>query len=149
MASKLNPYLSFNGNARQAMEFYKTVFGGELRMNTFGEYGAADGPSANNIMHAQLETPNGFTLMASDTMPDMPYQPGNNMTVSLSGDNGKELHAYWDKLSKSGQVTMPWRSRCGATSSACAQTSSVSRGWSTSSRRRAERDRPAGLACLL
>lgn len=107
MASKLNPYLTFNGNAKQAMEFYKSVFGGDLRMSTFGEFGATDAPNANNIMHAQLEAPNGFTLMASDTMPETPYQPGNTMTVSLSGEDAKELRAYWDKLAKSGQVTMP------------------------------------------
>ena len=107
MASKLNPYLSFNGDARQAMEFYKTVFGGELRMNTFGEYGAEDAPNANNIMHAQLEAPNGFTLMASDTPPEMPFQPGNTMTISLSGDDAETLRGYWDKLSKSGQISMP------------------------------------------
>lgn len=107
MASKLNPYLSFNGNARQAMEFYKSVFGGDLRLNTFGEYGADGAPNAENIMHAQLEAPNGFTLMGSDTPPDNPYQPGNTMTVSLSGDDAEELRGYWDKLSKSGQVMMP------------------------------------------
>lgn len=107
MASKLNPYLSFNGTARQAMEFYKSVFGGELRMNTFGEFGATEAPNANDIMHAQLEAPSGFTLMASDTMPDMPYQPGNTIAVSLSGDDAEELRGYWDMLSKAGQVTMP------------------------------------------
>ncbi len=107
MASNLNPYLSFNGTAREAMEFYKTVFGGDLRLNTFGEYGAEDAPNANNIMHAQLEAPNGFTLMASDTPPDMPYQPGNTMTISLSGEDARELHRYWDQLSQSGQVMMP------------------------------------------
>jgi PhnB protein len=107
MASKLNPYLSFNGNARQAMEFYKSVFGGELRMSTFGEFGATDAPNANNIMHAQLEAPNGFTLMASDTPPEMPFQPGNTMTVSLSGEDADELRGYWEKLSTSGQVMMP------------------------------------------
>lgn len=107
MPSKLNPYLNFNGDARQAMEFYKSVFGGELRMNTFGEFGATDAANANNIMHAQLETPNGFTLMASDTPPEMPFQPGNTMAVSLSGDDADELRGYWEKLSSSGQVMMP------------------------------------------
>ena len=67
MASRLNPYISFTDNARQALEFYREVFGGELRMNTFGEYGAQDSPDANKIMHGQLETPSGFTLMAADT----------------------------------------------------------------------------------
>ena len=56
MTSRLNPYISFDGNARQAMEFYQQVFGGKLHMNTFGEFGTADCPDADKIMHAQLET---------------------------------------------------------------------------------------------
>jgi PhnB protein len=54
MASRLNPYLSFDGDARSAMEFYQSVFGGTLAMNTFGEYGAADMPDADKVMHAML-----------------------------------------------------------------------------------------------
>jgi PhnB protein len=107
MASRLNPYISFNGNARQAMEFYKDVFGGELNMNTFGEFGQPDSPDADKIMHAQLEAPNGFTLMASDTPEGMSYNPGDTMTVSLSGDDAAELRGYWDKLAAAGKVTMP------------------------------------------
>ena len=103
MASKLNPYLQFKDNAREAMTYYQDVFGGDLVVNTFGEYGG-DG---DGVLHSQLEAPNGFTLMASDTPPDMAYQPGNTMTVSLSGDDAEELRGYWDKLSKSGQVMMP------------------------------------------
>ena len=107
MASRLNPYISFNGNARQAMEFYKDVFGGELNMNTFGEFGQPDSPDADKIMHAQLEAPNGFTLMASDTPEGMSYNPGDTMTVSLSGDDAADLRGYWDKLAAAGKVTMP------------------------------------------
>jgi PhnB protein len=107
MASRLNPYVNFDGTAREAMEFYKEVFGGELAMNTFGEYGAADQPGADKIMHAQLETPAGFTLMASDMPPGMPAQPGNTMTVSLSGDDADQLRGYWEKLADGGSVTMP------------------------------------------
>lgn len=107
MASRLNPYISFDGNAREAMEFYKQVLGGELTMSTFGEFGAPDGPGADKIMHAQLESPSGFTLMASDTPPGMEYKPGDNISISLSGDNDGELRGYWDKLSGSGTVTMP------------------------------------------
>ena len=70
MTSRLNPYITFAGNARQAMEFYKSALGGELAMNTFAEFGN-DGPDGDKIMHANLETPDGFTLMASDTPPGM------------------------------------------------------------------------------
>ena len=107
MTSRLNPYISFNGTARQAMEFYQGVFGGELSLNTFGQYGAPDTPEADNIMHGMLESPNGFTLMAADLPPGMDYDPGNTMAVSLSGDDGDELRGYWQKLSAGGTVSVP------------------------------------------
>ncbi len=107
MASRLNPYISFPGTARQAMEFYNTVFGGTLNMNTFGEFGAPGGGDADKIMHGQLETDGGFTLMGADTPPGMEHTPGNNMAVSLSGDDAAELRGYWEKLSDSGTVMMP------------------------------------------
>ena len=108
MASRLNPYISFRDNARQAMEFYRDVFGGELTVNTFGESGGAEGtPEADKIMHAQLETDRGFTLMASDTPAEMPYNPGSNISISLSGDDADDLRGYWEKLSDGGTVTMP------------------------------------------
>lgn len=107
MASRLNPYISFDGTARQAMEFYKDVFGGELAMNTFGEYGQQDTPIADKIMHAMLEAPNGFALMGADTPPGMEHNPGDSITVSLSGDDAAELRGYWEKLSAGGKVTMP------------------------------------------
>lgn len=106
MASRLNPYLNFPGTARAAMEFYRDVLGGELLINTFGEYGADDA-TKDNVMHARLETPNGFTLMASDLPPDMPHQPGTNISISLSGDDSDELRGYWEKLSADATVTMP------------------------------------------
>jgi PhnB protein len=107
MASRLNPYISFDNNARQAMEFYKRVFGGNLTLSTFGEYGQPDAPIAENIMHAMLETDQGFTLMASDTPPEMTHNPGDNIAVSLSGDDVDELHRYWESLTDGGTVSVP------------------------------------------
>lgn len=106
MPSRLNPYISFQGTARDAMEYYHSVFGGDLHMNTFGEYGQAGTPVENLIMHATLETPTGFTLMGSDTPPGMDYTPGSAVTISLSGDDEAELRGYWDKLSDGGTVAM-------------------------------------------
>jgi PhnB protein len=106
--SVLNPYISFRDNAQQALEFYRDVFGGNLTLNTFGQYGDPNAPEADNIMHGQLETDNGFTLMAADTPPGMELSPGGNITVSLSGDDEQELSGYWDKLSEGGTVTMPF-----------------------------------------
>src|SRR5215210_8529335 len=107
MASRLNPYISFGGDARQAMEFYEEVYGGTLNINTFGESGAPDSPEADKIMHALLETKSGFTLMASDTPPGMEHNPGDNIAVSLSGDDGDELRGYWEKLSTGGTIGVP------------------------------------------
>ena len=105
MASRLNPYLNFKDNAREAMEFYKDALGGELTINTFGEYGDT-GPNADGVMHANLETAEGFTLMASDVPPGMGDVPSNG-TISLSGDDEDQLRGYWDKLSDGGTIAMP------------------------------------------
>lgn len=107
MSSILNPYLTFEGTARDAMEFYKDVFGGELTINTFGEFGDADAPGADGIMHAQLETDAGYTIMASDLPPGMDHTPGTAMTVSLSGDDGDTLRGYFERLAADGTITMP------------------------------------------
>jgi len=108
MASQLNPYLTFDGNAREAMEFYHSVFGGDLRINTFGEFGSPDPAVADKVMHAMLTTPQGYLLMASDTAPGVPFDKGNTMTVSLSGDPGEGLEEFWDKLADGGSVKLPF-----------------------------------------
>jgi PhnB protein len=106
MTSRLNPYISFNGNAREAMEFYRSVFGGDLTVSTFGEFGQPDPAVADKVMHAQLITDAGYALMGADTMPGMEYQPGNTITVSLSGDDAADLRRYWDKLADGGTVAV-------------------------------------------
>ncbi len=106
MSSRLNPYLNFPGNTKDAMEFYRSVFGGTLVMNTFGEYGEQDPDRAGKIMHAMLETDTGFTLMASDPPPGMELQSGNNIAISLSGDDVDALRGYWEKLSAGGNIQM-------------------------------------------
>ncbi|MEV0979474.1 VOC family protein [Streptomyces sp. NPDC049915] len=107
MTSRLNPYLSFDGDARQALEFYKDVFGGTLTVNTFGEFGHPDAAQADKIMHGMLETPAGFTLMGADTPPEMQRTAGNNYSVSISGDDDSELRGYWEKLSADASVSVP------------------------------------------
>ena len=107
MPSRLNPYISFNGDARQAMEFYGQVFGSTASMSTFGDFGAPDPAAADLVMHAMLETPSGFALMASNTPPGIEYDPGTNVSISLSGDDAPELRGYWEKLADGGTVTVP------------------------------------------
>ena len=117
MTARLNPYLNFRANAREAMQFYHSVFGGELTTSTFAEGGMTQNPADNDkIMHAQGLAPNRFCLMGADTPDYMEYTPGTNFAVSLSGSGPSEeaeLRGYWDKLSEGGQVTMqlekaPW-----------------------------------------
>ena len=108
MTTTLNPYLGFKNNARDAMEFYKTVFGGELTMSTFAEYQASEDPAEQNlIMHGQLTTDSGFTLMGADTPSTMEFSPGTNYSVSLSGDDDAELRGYWEKLIEGGTTLEP------------------------------------------
>jgi PhnB protein len=105
---RLNPYLGFRDDARAAIEFYRSVFGGEFTITTFGDFHASDDPAEfDKVMHAQLETDAGFTLMASDTPQRMAYNPGDNITVSLSGDDTDQLTGYWQKLSEGATISMP------------------------------------------
>lgn len=106
MASVLNPYISFKDNARKALEFYQSALGGELSVNTFASFGT-EGPEGEKIMHGSLETPAGFTLMASDTPEDMEYKPGASITICLSGEDAAEMRGYWEKLSDGATVAMP------------------------------------------
>jgi PhnB protein len=108
MPSTLNPYLNFTDKAREAMEFYKSVFGGNLDMHTFKEYNASQDPSEDEkIMHSQLEAENGIMFMAADTPKDMEFQAGTNYSMSLSGDDETELAGYYEKLAAGGAVIMP------------------------------------------
>lgn len=107
MASRLNPYLNFDGDARTAMEYYREVFGGDLAISTYGEFGDPEAPHADAVMHATLETDLGFTLMGADAPPGQSVTRGDGITVSLSGDDADELRGYWDRLCDGGEVTQP------------------------------------------
>jgi PhnB protein len=108
MASLLNPYVNvLDGKAREALEFYRSVLGGELSVMTFGEMGA-EGPVAEQVMHGQLETEAGFTLMVADAPPEMvQVTRGDNISISLSGDDADALRGWFAGLSEGGQVRQP------------------------------------------
>jgi PhnB protein len=106
VTSRLNPYIGFADNARDAMEFYRDVFGGDLTVSTFGEAGAAAPGDEDKVMHAMLETPSGFALMGSDTPAGMTRPDASFISISLSGDD-EELRGYFENLSAAGSVTMP------------------------------------------
>jgi PhnB protein len=110
MATRLNPYLGFRDTAREAMQFYQSVFGGELTVMTFAEFRTSDDSGEQDkVMHSMLTTENGLALMAADTPNRMEYTTGTNCSVSLSGaaEDDAELRGYWDKLTVGATITMP------------------------------------------
>jgi PhnB protein len=108
VATVMNPYLGFLGTAKDAMQFYQDVFGGDLTLSTYGENGQAGTPIEHQIMHSRLETPGGFVLMGSDAPPGTDQPQGSSITISLSGHDEAELRGYWDKLATDGTVSVPF-----------------------------------------
>ncbi|MFP7759943.1 VOC family protein [Marisediminicola sp. LYQ85] len=113
MTTTLNPYLALDGRAREAIEFYRRILGGDPELSTYGDYGMGDADEADKIMHAQLTTPAGLVLMVSDTPSGTPLTVGDSISISLSGDDLDELTGYWTGLSEGGTeiepfVAAPW-----------------------------------------
>jgi PhnB protein len=106
--SRLNTYLGFRDNAREAMQFYQSIFGGELTLNTFGEAQASEDPAEQDkIMHSELNIGGNQVLMASDTPNSMEYSPGGSHSLCLNGQDEDELQGYWEKLVDGGNVVVP------------------------------------------
>jgi PhnB protein len=104
----LNPYLNFRDQTREAMTFYKDVFGGDLTMNTFADFHAREDPAeADKIMHSQLETPDGMVLMAADLPNSMDLPEASPISISLSGDDDPTLSRWYDALADGGTVLQP------------------------------------------
>lgn len=110
MAVKLNSYISFEGNAKDALDFYKSVFGGQVFMDTFGNFAdkmPVDDADKDKVMHAYLKGDNGIELMLSDTPSSLQFHDGSRVTLTLNGDDETVLRGYWDKLGEGGAITMP------------------------------------------
>jgi len=103
----LNPYLFFSGNCREAMEFYKQVFGGTLNVMTYDEMPGGQQPEAmkGKVMHASL-TDGDAALMASDS-PQADRLGTGKISLSLSGTDESRLRTIFDRLSSGGKVTSP------------------------------------------
>lgn len=104
MPQQLNPYITFNGECAEAIAFYAAVFGGEPRISTFRDFGM----EVDGVMHAALDTPAGFHIFASDTVEGLSPKitPGDNMQISISGDEADALRGYWAGLSEGGRIVM-------------------------------------------
>ncbi len=103
MDTQLVAYLMFEGQAKDAMDFYKSVFGGELTSQTFADIPGYEGKEENkdNIMHAQLES-DGFTVMASDNMGDEPVNGGNQICLTFVSNDEARMTDIYTKLSSDG-----------------------------------------------
>jgi PhnB protein len=114
----ITPYLNFDGKTREAMTFYHKILGGDLNIQTFGDVKAPGPPgSENRVMHAGIRSASAV-LMASDTMPGMPFIQGNNVHLNIDCDDIAEIERLFAGFSEGGKVTMPledqfWGARFG------------------------------------
>jgi PhnB protein len=102
-------HLNFRGDARAALEFYATVFGGTLTIFTNGDMGNVQNPDeADGVMWGQVDAPNGFRIMAYDVPSSRPWHQGEDpFFVSLRGESADEIAALWDKLAERSTVIVP------------------------------------------
>ncbi len=112
MLADLTPYRQFNGNANEAMEFYQSVFGGELQALPFSAVHTEEevGNAGDLIMHAELRVDGKNLIFASDIPPGMQRIKGEDTPLSLTGsaEQEAELRGYWEKLSEgASSITMP------------------------------------------
>ena len=106
---QLNPYLSFSGNAEEALEFYRSALGGELEIVRFeGSPAAEHAPPGwgGKVMHGRLDSPAGV-LMAADASPEHAGTPGSNFSIAIHVDSEGQADAIFAKLTAGGKVTMP------------------------------------------
>lgn len=113
----INGYLSFDGNCKEAMEFYRDALGGDLQMMPYGEHGGGTPEAAARTMHARLEG-GGALLMASDVPPGRPVTAGNNFSLAIENESAAEQDELFSALGQGGTVTMPladqfWGARFG------------------------------------
>ncbi len=128
MTARVTPYLNFGGDAREAMEFYQSIFGGTLDITTFADlHRAQDAGQANLIAHSMLKGTTGVILMASD-VPKPGERKSASISVALGGDEA-DLTEYWGGFPKAELSRCPSQSPRGVPYMDSASTSSVRLGW--------------------
>ncbi len=108
MSINVTPHLNFRGSAREALEFYQTVFGGDLVIVSYADMGNSDPAVADHVSWGQASASNGFRVMAYDVYPHLPYDQGKgSFFVSVRGTDATELQDYWNKLVEGAEVMQP------------------------------------------
>jgi PhnB protein len=114
MTIQTTTHLNFRGTAREALEFYQTVFGGELTTISYADMGNADPDTADHVVWGQVTAANGFRIMAYDVYPHLPWEQGRDpFFVSVRGTDAAELTGLWTKLTDGATVRQslepsPW-----------------------------------------
>ncbi|APE38439.1 bleomycin resistance protein [Nocardia mangyaensis] len=108
MTVSVTPHLNLRGDARRALEFYRTVFGGELTIASYADMGNTDPATADHVAYGQVVAESGFRIMAYDTYPHLPWDRGRDpFFVSVRGTDPAELQSYWDTLVVGAEVNQP------------------------------------------
>ena len=109
MSVQITPHLNFRGDARAALELYRSVFGGELVVTTYGDLAqTADPATADLVVWGQVSAPSGFRVMAYDVPADRPWSLGEApFFVSVRGDDVEEVRGYWGALVEGSTVVAP------------------------------------------
>lgn len=110
MKLKLQPYLAFNGNCKNALQFYKSILGGSIENEqTYNDLEIEiPGNYRDKLQHAELKG-NGFHIMAYDASPDTPLTNGTNINMSIDVDSKEKGEEIFNKLSKNGTVHTPFQ----------------------------------------
>ena len=109
MSVQVVTHLNFQGQARAALAFYQSVFGGDLAQVTYAQFGrVADLADADRIAWGQVTAPNGFRIMAFDVASGTPWHQGENaFYVSLRGGSEQEIRALWEGLAQEASIVQP------------------------------------------
>jgi PhnB protein len=109
MTVQTTTHLNFRGQAREALAFYQSVFGGAQTIVTYGDLGAAqDAAQAQHVIWGQVASDQGFRIMAYDVQPEKPWSPGENaFYVSVRGTGAEEITGHWAKLREGATVLQP------------------------------------------
>ncbi|MEO6015021.1 MAG: VOC family protein [Devosia sp.] len=109
MTIKTSTHLNFRGQARAALAFYQSVFGGDQAIVTYKDAGAVQNPAeADQVMWGQVAAENGFRIMAYDVPSRLSWNPGEiPMFVSVRGVAAEEITGYWEKLAAGATIVQP------------------------------------------
>jgi PhnB protein len=109
MSIETTTHINFDGQAREALDFWASAFGGTVTAATYGQMGASQDPAwADRVVFGQVTTEAGFRIMAFDVWPDQPYDQGTNaFYVFVHGDDADEVTRYWEALSEGAEVRQP------------------------------------------